>query len=87
MSTLAYAVRLGIRDHGAFARLVLRVRPEKPEIVQDPYAAHRKWMRLGKLGHDRPEPPESPSLLQKLLDIHLLVDLDTLAWELIPPSR
>jgi hypothetical protein len=37
-------------------------------------------MRLGKLGHDRPEPPESTRLLQKLLDIYLLVDLDTLAW-------
>ena len=73
-------MRSGFRGHGAFARLVFCVSLEKPEIVQNPYAAHRKWMRLGKLGHDRPEPPESTRLLQKLLDIYLLVDLDTLAW-------
>jgi len=73
-------MRLGFCGHDTFARRALRGSFEKPKVVQGPYAPHREWVRLGKLGHDRPEPPESTRLLQKLLDIYLLVDLDTLAW-------
>src|SRR5215216_6168499 len=32
-------------------------------------------MRLGKLGHDRPEPLEPPRLLQELPDVHFFVDV------------
>ena len=70
-------VALGFCGHNTFARQPFRGDFEKPNIVQALYAAHRERVQLGMLGHDRPEPPESPSLLQQLLDIHLLVDVSS----------
>src|SRR5829696_3632645 len=64
----------GFRGHHT-ARRVMRRGCEKPGVVQGFKPAHRERMRLGKLGYDRPEPPELACLLQELIDVHFLVDV------------
>jgi hypothetical protein len=68
---------LGFRGKDASARRVLCSNPEKPGVVQDFQATDRERMRLGKLGHDRPEAAEPARLFQEVPDVNLFVDVSS----------